>query len=584
MASKGPEAPRVIRAPRTSKAKAKAGPVVSKTKSKAGPVVGPMDMWKTIMEREQKRIQGCPSGEQLRAKAMAEQQLPSAEVEVEQDASAGESAKQLPSAEVEQAASAAFVDLCEPEVEVASAAFVEVASAAFVDLFVLAGSSAPPTANASVVTSPGSPLPWQSSFDQALLCPGSPLPQPPLASPPSSSASSSATGSSAPLTAGSRATATPTGVSDADLNFAKLLGDDHFGDDMNTIFAKSQEQAKDDVTEAEKELKTIMEAGGLDLRSKWGLRFSRAADGAKSPEYKGSRDDRAQFRADWVKVQFAKKQEIREKQTSYKKVNFKRGCYRPFSMIYKKQGGAEDNGAMQAAINICKACIKMGGEWLNYNKMSGRLEFFDLEVGWEKDFSEAWSLYERRVQDSGGLADKKGEDSTQIKGDNEGDKSNEGEPKPKAKPTKGQKRTAEQGKEDKEAEKNKDGEKGKRTKTKLDVALSEALQLKKEYGSTVLVAQELQKRAEIEQKFEWAVTDMARLSVLLSVLSRAVTPFGKHFLTTDLKDIKKDYKDRNQILEQEVVTFLSQARDPLKEVALHTKLINVTLAARNNMI
>ena len=253
-------------------------------------------------------------------------------------------------------------------------------------------------------------------------------------------------------------------------------------------------------------------------------------------------------------------------------------------MNYKKQGGAEDPGAMQAALNICRACMKMGGEWLNYNKMSDRIESFDLEVGWEEDFREAWSLYERQVQDSGGLADKKGEDSTQIKGDNESDKSNEGEPKPKAKPTKGQKRTAQQGLEDKEAENNKFGEKGKRTQTSLDVALSEALQLKKEFGSTVLVAQELQKRAEIEQKFEWAVTDMARLSLLLSVLSRAVTPFGKHFLTTDLKDIKKGYKDRNQILEQEVVNFLSQARGPLKEVAQHTKLINVTLVARNNMI
>ena len=577
MASKGPKSARVVRAPRTSKAKAKAKPVVSKTKSKAGPVVGPMDLWKTIVEPEQKRIQGCPSGEQLRAKAMAEQQLPSAEVEVEQDASAGESAKQLPSAEVEQAVSAAFARLCEPELEVASAAFVDrLCSQGVGELAqlcrqaLIAGSSAPLTADASVVMSPSSPLPWQAS--------------PSLASPPCSSASSSASWRAGTSTAGSEATATPTGVSAADLNFAKLLGDDHFGDDMKTIFAKSQEQAKDDATEAEKELKTIMEAGGLDLRSKWGLRFSRAADGAKSPEYKGSRDDRAQFRADWVKVQFAKKQEIREKQTSYKKVNFKRGSYRPFSMIYKKQGGAEDPGAMQATLNICRACMKMGGEWLNYNKMSDRIEFFDLEVGWEKDFSEAWSLYERQVQDSGGLADKKGEDSTQIKGDNEGDKSNEGEPKPKAKPTKGQKRTAQQGLEDKEAEKNKDGEKGKRTKTSLDVALSEALQLKKEFGSTMLVAQELQKRAEIEQKFEWAVTDMARLSLLLSVLSRAVTPFGKHFLTTDLKDIKKGYKDRNQILEQEVVNFLSQARDPLKKVAQHTKLINVTLAARNNMI
>jgi hypothetical protein len=531
MDSKGPEAPRVSRA-RPSKAK-------SKTKAKAGPVVGPMDLWF--------------------------------------------------SAEVEQAASAAFVDLSEPEVKAASAAFVDrlssrgIGEAEQTSTAVLAGSSAPPTVNASDVPSPGSPSPWQSE-PAGVALDGT---QPPLASPPSSSASASATWSSAPSTAGSRATATPTGVSAADLSFAELLGDDHFGDGLEAIFAKSQEQAKDDVTEAEKELKTLMEAGGLDLRSKWGLRFSRAADGAKSPEYQGSRDDRAQFRADWVKAQFAKKQEIREKQTSYKKVNFKRGNYRPFSMIFKNQGGAEDPGAMRAAVNICRACIKMGGEWLNHNKMSGRLEFFDLEVGWEKDFSEAWSLYERRVQDSGGLADKEGEDSTKIKGDNEGDKSKEDEPKPKAKPTKGQKRTAEQGNEDKGAETNKDGvptEKGKRTKTKLDVALSEALQLKKEYGSTVLVAQELQKRAEVEQKFEWAVTDMARLSVLLSVLSRAVTAFGKHFLTTDLKDIKKDYKDRNQILEQEIVTFLSQARDPLKDVAQQTKLINATLAARNNML
>jgi len=328
------------------------------------------------------------------------------------------------------------------------------------------------------------------------------------------------------------------------------------------LFKKSQQEQKDELDDEDREMLRIIEEGGLDLRSKWGLRFQRAAAGGKSEEYTGTRQERAQFRQDWIKAKFQKKQEIREKRTSYRRVDFKRGVYRPFSIIYKNQGGADDPGAYKAAINICMACCSMGGDWVRENKMSGRMEYFELEQGWARDFTEAWSLYERRSQENGG---------------DDGDGAEQSGQEPQAKPkAKGKSNAGGTPREKDPGQKD-----TKRTKTSLETCLTEASGLRKEYASTMLVAQEIQKKVDKQPGFEWAATDMAKLTALINAVDASVSPFGSKFLTADIKDVKKEYKDRNQILEQELNQFIKDVKGPMNEVSKHTKLINGTIMARN---
>jgi len=179
-----------------------------------------------------------------------------------------------------------------------------------------------------------------------------------------------------------------------------LLQGDDFGADLEQLFGEERRRAQaEEETEAgpeERELQQLVDDGGLDLRSKWGLRFARANDGAKSAKYTGSRSEKQKFREDWLKAQLSKVEQVRVRSQTYKSVNFTRGVYRPFSVLYRNQGGPEDPGAMLATLNIARSCLKLGGQWTRFNSMSKRMEFFELEAGWEKDMENAWSLFEKR--------------------------------------------------------------------------------------------------------------------------------------------------------------------------------------------
>lgn len=219
----------------------------------------------------------------------------------------------------------------------------------------------------------------------------------------------------------------------------------------------------------------VMDDGGLSLRSKWGLRFSRSALGGKSPNYSGTREEKARFREEWVKSQFEHAKLERTRKTEYRHIDKKKGTYRPFSMIWKKQGGNLDPTALQAAKNIASACIKMGGAWVQYNTMSKRVEYLDLERGFETEFEKSWALFERRQQQHAEpnteLA--ANEEMGGVKGEQEGEGKKQGEEKD-------DKNEGGEGQPDKDKGKGpKDPQKIKK-KSSLDVALGEALQMKKD--------------------------------------------------------------------------------------------------------
>ena len=82
---------------------------------------------------------------------------------------------------------------------------------------------------------------------------------------------------------------------------------------------------------------------------------------------------------------------VEERRSSWRRVDKKKGTYRPFSMLWANQGGHRDPGAMTAALNIAKRCIAVGGTWLRFNDMSQRTEFLDLEVGFSEEFEQSWT-------------------------------------------------------------------------------------------------------------------------------------------------------------------------------------------------
>ena len=106
------------------------------------------------------------------------------------------------------------------------------------------------------------------------------------------------------------------------------------------------------------------------------------------------------------------------------------------------------------------------------------------------------------------------------------------------------------------------------------------MQLKKEYAKEVLTANELIQKS---SEWDWAAANIAKLQGILSRLGTETTSFGKHFLANEVKDVKKEYKEKNQIFEQEVLRFLDGVREPLKDLAKQSRLINASLAVRNSI-
>ena len=142
-----------------------------------------------------------------------------------------------------------------------------------------------------------------------------------------------------------------------------------------------------------------MEAFLAGKNRKVGLRFYRDPDGGKSKEYSGARDQKEAFRKAWAasKLRKAKQQRIREDSVSH--TDLKHARYRPFSIIWKNQGGLLDPDALQAARNIAEDCIRAGQPWWRMNKRSKRIEFADLDEGWNGDYTQTWALREKREQD-----------------------------------------------------------------------------------------------------------------------------------------------------------------------------------------
>ena len=81
-------------------------------------------------------------------------------------------------------------------------------------------------------------------------------------------------------------------------------------------------------SEEEGEWKEFID-GGCAFGSKLGVRFSRDPSGGKSSEYKGSRDQKKEFRIQWASAQLKKVVDRRERRTSWKRIDKKRGGLPP---------------------------------------------------------------------------------------------------------------------------------------------------------------------------------------------------------------------------------------------------------------
>ena len=160
-----------------------------------------------------------------------------------------------------------------------------------------------------------------------------------------------------------------------------------------------------DSTDAEQVLLANAAETGFDLKCAIGQTFSNTA--GKTAEYKalkgtiGSRQKQAQFRIDWAAKKLQECIEQKSHSQSWRRVDVAKGVYRPFSMIWKKEGG--DRSAWTGALKLVAKSIKMGGSWVRKNEQTERWEFLHMQHSTSDIFEEAWSKCRTWSSSSGEL-------------------------------------------------------------------------------------------------------------------------------------------------------------------------------------
>jgi hypothetical protein len=150
---------------------------------------------------------------------------------------------------------------------------------------------------------------------------------------------------------------------------------------------------KIDETDVEQVMLKDASDHGFDLRCSIGQVFS--STGGKTSEYRalkgtvGSRQKQATFRKQWAEKKLHHCIEEKLMTTAWKRVDIAKGVYRPFTMVWKKEGG--DRAAYKATLKLVAKSIKMGGAWVRRNEQTERFEFLHMQHSTSDIFEQAWS-------------------------------------------------------------------------------------------------------------------------------------------------------------------------------------------------
>ena len=132
----------------------------------------------------------------------------------------------------------------------------------------------------------------------------------------------------------------------------------------------------------------------LNGRARFGIRFSRAADGGKDAYYKSLPcDKKKDFRIDWGATLMGDLQKKKVKITSLTVEEREHGEYLPFGVIVEREGGWGRRSAVVAAAKYVSKCVKMSAPWCLYNPFTERTEYLFIRKMRVDIFSKYWALH-----------------------------------------------------------------------------------------------------------------------------------------------------------------------------------------------
>ncbi len=149
---------------------------------------------------------------------------------------------------------------------------------------------------------------------------------------------------------------------------------------------------------SEDDLGRLAETGEFDVRSPIGQVFGRAhakgTPGHKEYQLCVSREEKRKFRENWAKEKYKDHVVKKNKEESFDTVDTTKGEYLTFGAIVVALGGWGWQPAIDGAKKLCMKCCRLGGQWVDHDDFTEMPMFLKLSKQHTDIFRRKWSQYE----------------------------------------------------------------------------------------------------------------------------------------------------------------------------------------------
>ena len=355
------------------------------------------------------------------------------------------------------------------------------------------------------------------------------------------------------------------------------------GFDLQDLLGEKDDEGEGDEAGEDDAYMKLLKDGmenSYGLRGALGQKFARSLSGGKSPEYKGTPDEKRKFRQEWAAIEFDRLDRQRKKSKTYKSIDSLGGFYTPFRVIVQKEG--DDDDALIAAKHYIQECLRRKGKWIKWNGFTKRVEYLYVQTGKREEFEHAISLQETQST-SGGRANAPG---TSAPGSSNDPAPGGGTPLPgggtplpgggtplpgggQPRPGGGRPQPGGAGGAGAPAPRP-DPEEGKKTpkaKTPLDEAFKQAWAAKKRYEEAVAKGNAIYDCIRNEEAWQWANNEamLCKFLAARTGLLERRSSFAREVLASDGKQLRARWTDR-AVLQSELTKFVQEVDGQIKEV------------------
>ena len=161
-------------------------------------------------------------------------------------------------------------------------------------------------------------------------------------------------------------------------------------DEERSIPHIAAKKPADEKTEKFLEILQAASTGGLETRGGLANAFNRCPLGAKSADYKGTREEKAAFRRRWAANKYQEVLMTREQEEGLSQIDKSKGTMKSIKALIKEEG-------IEDTRDYVMKCARLGAPWIEWDDMWERWNVMVMEKSHSEVFTRAWRLRQQRV-------------------------------------------------------------------------------------------------------------------------------------------------------------------------------------------